>query len=112
VQTNIHEFLHEKRIEMNLSIQQLSKESGISASHISRIERGIRKPSPQTLEKLATPLKVDYITLLKIANLLDNPNNKCVDLEQILLQKTCIFREKQVPTHVKEKILALLKEYV
>ncbi|WCK57727.1 helix-turn-helix domain-containing protein (plasmid) [Aneurinibacillus sp. Ricciae_BoGa-3] len=108
----INDYLQERRIEMKLSIQQLSKESGISASHISRMERRLRNPSSQTLQQLSTPLGVDYITLLKVANLLDNPNSNCVNLEHILTNETCIFHEKEIPLPVKEKILSLLAEYV
>lgn len=107
--TNIHEFLQERRIEMKLSIQQLSQESGISASHISRMERGVRNPSPQTLEKLAVPLHVEYLTLLKVADLLESPQSNCVDLKKVLLNDICIFDDKEIPLVVKNKMLALLE---
>lgn len=106
--TTIHEYLQERRIEMKLSIQQLSQESGISASHISRMERGLRTPSPKTLEKLAPFLRVEYITLLKIANLLNNPQSNCVDFEKIIKDNVCVYREKEIPPYLKEKILELL----
>lgn len=106
--TNIHEFLQERRIEMKLSIQQLSQESGISASHISRMERGVRNPSPQTLEKLAVPLHVDYLTLLKVADLLESPQSNYVDLGKVLLNDMCVFDGKEVPVVIKNKVLALL----
>lgn len=106
--TSIHEFLQERRIEMKLSIQQLSKESGISASHISRMERGVRNPSPQTLEKLASPLNVEYITLLKVADLLEKPQSHCTDLEKVLLHEICIFKEREISSDLKQQILDLL----
>lgn len=106
--TNIHDFLQERRIEMKLSIQQLSQESGISASHISRMERGVRNPSPQTLDKLAVPLHVDYLTLLKVADLLESPQSNCVDLEKVLLNDICIYQDKQVPKAIRDKIMVLL----
>jgi transcriptional regulator with XRE-family HTH domain len=112
VNPNIHEYLQERRIEMKLSIQQLSKESGISASHISRMERGVRSPSPQTLEKLAIPLHVEYVTLLKVANLLESRQSNISDLEKVLLNDICIYHEREISSDVKEKILDLLNQYV
>ncbi|PLS19710.1 hypothetical protein CVD28_04670 [Bacillus sp. M6-12] len=108
--TTIHDFLQERRIEMKLSIQQLSKESGISASHISRMERGVRHPSPLTLEKLAIPLHVEYVTLLKVANLLESPQSNCVDLEKVLSEDICIYQDKQISETVKQKIIELLHQ--
>lgn len=97
---------------MNLSIQQLSDESAISASHISRIERGIRNPSPQTLKRLSEPLKVDYVTLLKLSNQLDNPKNECLDIEKALDEsKTWIFEGNEVPHSLKMKIHQLLIDF-
>ncbi|MED1802982.1 helix-turn-helix domain-containing protein [Brevibacillus porteri] len=56
------------RKERGLSIYKLAIESGISHSYISQLERGIKeKPSPEILEKLATPLNVPYMQLMRIA---------------------------------------------
>lgn len=107
----IHELLQEKRIEQQLSIQRLSRESGVSASHISRIESCKRKPSPQTLEKLSIPLKVDYITLLDFANLIQNPSTKDgLDIENLLLNEKCMFRGKELTNDTKNILLNILKE--
>lgn len=81
---NIHEFIQSSRIEQRLSIQELAKRSGVSASHISRIERGNRKPSPETLEKLAIHLKVDYVQLMEVAKLLEKKEKQIVHLEEVL----------------------------
>lgn len=82
--TNIHEFIQSCRIEQRLSIQELAKRSGVSASHISRIERSNRKPSPETLEKLAPHLNVEYVKLLEVANLLEKKEKQIVHLEEVL----------------------------
>lgn len=84
METTIHEFIQQSRIDQLLSIQELSKRSGVSASHISRIERANRKPSPETLEKLAPHLNVEYTTLLEVANLLEKKEKQVIHLEDVL----------------------------
>ncbi len=70
----IGEYIKKLREEKNLSINQLALYSGISAAHISRIERGLREPSPEILKKLAAALKVSYKDLMKTAGYLDIEN--------------------------------------
>ena len=41
---------------MSLTLQELATVSGISSSHLGRIERGERFPSARILRKIATPL--------------------------------------------------------
>lgn len=51
--------LNKIRKEKNLSIRELSKQSGVNASYISRLERGIdTKPGLEVIIKLSKPLKV------------------------------------------------------
>jgi transcriptional regulator with XRE-family HTH domain len=48
---NIGEYIKKIREEKELSINQLALYSNVSAAHISRIERGLREPSPEILKK-------------------------------------------------------------
>jgi len=108
--SNIHEFIRTARIEQQLSIQALSKLSGISASHISRIERSNRKPSADTLQKLAPHLQVEYDDLLKIANLLEEDKKRRIHLENILQEPSLYFEGSLLDSDTKERILAFLQE--
>ncbi|WCF11757.1 helix-turn-helix transcriptional regulator (plasmid) [Paenibacillus thiaminolyticus] len=81
---SIHEFIHSSRIELLMSIQELAERSGVSASHISRIEKGTRRPSPKTLKKLSPHLEVEYIQLLELANLIKKDEAEIVHLEKVL----------------------------
>lgn len=67
---NIGEYIKKIREEKGLSINQLALYSNVSAAHISRIERGLREPSPEILEKISEVLKVPYEELMKIAGYL------------------------------------------
>jgi transcriptional regulator with XRE-family HTH domain len=91
---NIHEYIQSCRIGQMLSIQELAKRSGVSASHISRVERADRKPSPETLEKLASHLQVEYVKLLEVANLLEKKERQTIHLEDIAKHpKLCLNGE-------------------
>jgi len=48
--------LRQQRVMMSLTLQQLSEMSGVSSSHLGRIERGERFPSAHILRKIAKPL--------------------------------------------------------
>lgn len=63
---NITKIIREQRKKMSLSLVQLSKISGVSISHLSRVEQGNRRPSIRTLEKIAKPLGFDLNELLII----------------------------------------------
>ena len=51
--------LRETRQHMRISIEELSKRSGISATHIGRIERFESDPTLTTMCKLAWGLRLD-----------------------------------------------------
>ena len=66
----IGEYLKKLRKKQNMTLESLQEKSGVSNSHISRIERGLREPSPDTLKKLSTALGADYADLMDIAGYL------------------------------------------
>jgi len=61
------EILKERRKVKGWTLMQLSSESGVSASHIGRTERGKHYPSAHVLTKLAKPLGFAETELLKLA---------------------------------------------
>jgi HTH-type transcriptional regulator, competence development regulator len=66
------EYIRSLRKKKDITINQLSLYSGISASQLSRIESGKRGiPKPPTIEKLANALKVDYAELMEKAGYID-----------------------------------------
>jgi len=62
--------IKEQRKKMSLSLKQLSEISGISISHLSRIEQGNRRPSIRTLQKIVKPLGFNLQELLVITGYL------------------------------------------
>ncbi len=72
---NIGQIIREQRKNIPLSLKQLSGLSGVSISHLGRIEQGLRQPSTRTLQKIAEPLGFDLYELLVIAgHLLPDPS--------------------------------------
>ena len=67
---NIGKVIREQRKRIPLSLKRLSKMSGVSLAHLSRIEKGQRSPSPHTLQLIAQPLGFDVNELLIIAGFL------------------------------------------
>jgi len=53
---NLGEVIRRQRVMMALTLHELAEKSGVSASHLGRIERGERFPSARTLRRIAKPL--------------------------------------------------------
>ncbi len=56
---NLGEVIRRQRAMMALTLAELAERSGVSASHLGRIERGERFPSARTLRRIARPLGFD-----------------------------------------------------
>lgn len=59
-----------RRMIMSLTLKELAAASDVSASHLSRIERGGRLPSAHTLRRIARPLSFGEGELFTLANFL------------------------------------------
>ncbi|MFH0769249.1 MAG: helix-turn-helix transcriptional regulator, partial [Chloroflexota bacterium] len=62
--------LKQQRISLQMTLLELTAKSGVSPSHIGRIERGERFPSARTLHKIAKPLGFDDNELFTLAGYL------------------------------------------
>jgi transcriptional regulator with XRE-family HTH domain len=76
---NISEIIKQRRISIPLTLSELGRNSGVSQSHIARIERGERLPSARALRKIAKPLGFKEEELFMLAGFLstssDNRDN-------------------------------------
>ena len=59
-----------RRVMIPLTLKELAAASGVSASHLGRIERGERFPSARILRKIAKPLGSEENELLTLAGYL------------------------------------------
>jgi len=67
---NLGRILKQQRIAVPLTLQELSTTSGVSSSHLGRIERGERFPSAHILRRIAKPLGFDEDELFTLAGFL------------------------------------------
>lgn len=62
--------LKQQRVAVSLTLRELTEKSGVSASHLGRIERGERFPSAHILKRIASPLGFEEEELLTLAGYL------------------------------------------
>ncbi|MFH1646635.1 MAG: helix-turn-helix transcriptional regulator [Chloroflexota bacterium] len=70
VNSDLGRILKQQRITVPLTLQELAAESGVSSSHLGRIERGERFPSARILRKIAKPLGFNEDELFTLAGFL------------------------------------------
>jgi len=78
---NIGKTIREQRKSIPLTLQQLSEMSGVSVAQLGRVEQGLRKPSPRTIQKISKPLGFDLDGLLTMAGFL-SPKESLFSEEQ------------------------------
>jgi transcriptional regulator with XRE-family HTH domain len=69
---DIGEFIRDLRRNARISLRQLAEQAGVSNPYLSQIERGLRKPSAEVLQQLATALRVSTPIMYLRAGLLDS----------------------------------------
>ena len=67
---NLGRIIKQRRVMMPLTLRELAAMSGVSASHVGRIERGERFPSASVLHRIAKPLGFDEDKLFILAGYL------------------------------------------
>ncbi|OGO30728.1 MAG: transcriptional regulator [Chloroflexi bacterium RBG_16_56_11] len=67
---DLGKILKQQRITVPLTLQELAAQSGVSSSHLGRIERGERFPSARILRKISRPLGFDEDELFTLAGFL------------------------------------------
>jgi transcriptional regulator with XRE-family HTH domain len=72
---NIGVIIKQRRLSIPLTLYELSSDSGVSQSHIGRIERGERLPSAHVLRKIAKPLGFEEEELFMLAGFLSGPSS-------------------------------------
>ncbi len=67
---HLGKIIKQRRVTVPLTLQELAALSGVSSSHLGRIERGERFPSARILRKIAKPLGFDEDELFTFAGYL------------------------------------------
>jgi transcriptional regulator with XRE-family HTH domain len=69
---NLGRIVKQRRVLISLTLGELSARSGVSASHLGRIERGERFPSARILRRITRPLGFDEGELFTLAGYLSS----------------------------------------
>jgi transcriptional regulator with XRE-family HTH domain len=64
-------FIREQRSNAEMSLRGLAAKAGISNPYLSQIERGLRKPSAEILQRVAQALRISAETLYVQAGILE-----------------------------------------
>jgi len=106
---DLAKILKQRRVMVPLTLQELAATSGVSASHLGRIERGERFPSAHTLRKIAKPLGSEESELLTLANYLSpQPSSETAEPSGRRLDPYVAAVLSQEPVEVQRAVIAIL----
>jgi transcriptional regulator with XRE-family HTH domain len=98
---DIGEFIRDLRRNARISLRQLADQAGVSNPYLSQIERGLRKPSAEVLQQLASALRVSTPLMYLRAGLLDAKEGQGV-LAAIAADTDLTVAQKQSLTQIYE----------
>jgi len=101
--------LRQQRVTRDLTLLALSKMSGVSSSHLGRIERGERFPSAHILRKIAKPLGLAEGELFTSASYLSpQPSAEAEKLSGRPLDPYVVAVLSQEPVEVQRAVAGIL----
>ncbi|GAB3144571.1 hypothetical protein GCM10027290_23180 [Micromonospora sonneratiae] len=94
-------FIRDLRRNAKISLRQLAEQAGVSNPYLSQIERGLRKPSAEVLQQLASALRVSTPVMYLRAGLLDDREGQGV-LAAIAADPDLTMAQKQSLSQIYE----------
>lgn len=94
-------FIRDLRRNAKISLRQLAQQAGVSNPYLSQIERGLRKPSAEVLQQLASALRVSTPVMYLRAGLLDDREGQGV-LAAIAADPDLTMAQKQSLSQIYE----------
>ena len=79
---NLGTVVKRQRNRLGLTLVDLADKSGVSISHLSRVEKAQRYPSANVLRKIAKPLGLEEKELFNLAGYLPTRQSTSPDLEK------------------------------
>ncbi len=93
---SLGDYLREQRVANKLSLRQLAEAAGVSNPYLSQIERGLRRPSADVLQAIASALRISAETLYVRAGILSPEDSDVRSVEQAVLADSGLSdRQKQ-----------------
>jgi transcriptional regulator with XRE-family HTH domain len=94
-------FIRDLRRNARISLRQLAEQTGVSNPYLSQIERGLRKPSAEVLQQIASALRVSTPVMYLRAGLLDAKDGQGV-LAAIAADPDLTIAQKQSLSQIYE----------
>ncbi len=88
-------YIRAQRSTAQISLRQLAKRAGVSNPYLSQVERGLRKPSAEILQQIATALRISAEALYVQAGILEQREGGAV-VDAVLADDDLDERQKQV----------------
>jgi transcriptional regulator with XRE-family HTH domain len=98
---DIGTFIRDLRQTAKISLRQLADKAGVSNPYLSQIERGLRKPSAEVLQQIASALRVSTPAMYLRAGLLDSEGQQGV-LAAIAVDPELTIAQKQSLSQIYE----------
>ena len=103
---SLGDFIATQRRAAEMSLRQLADRAGISNPYVSQIERGLRKPSAEVLNQIATALSVSAESLYSRAGILDPDEMRPTSVER------AVQTDPALTTAQKQALLSVYLEFV
>ena len=94
-------FIRDLRRNAQISLRQLAEQAGVSNPYLSQVERGLRKPSAEVLQQLASALRVSTPVMYLRAGLLEEKEGHGV-LTAIAADSELTIAQKQSLSQIYE----------
>jgi transcriptional regulator with XRE-family HTH domain len=98
---DIGSFIRDLRQTAKISLRQLADRAGVSNPYLSQIENGLRKPSAEVLQQIASALRVSTPAMYLRAGLLDSDGQPGV-LASIAADPELTIAQKQSLSQIYE----------
>lgn len=82
--TAIGKQVRSQRHSQGISLEELAFKAGLNAAHLGQIERGLRNPTIETLEKIAIALEVSFSSLIPTEELESPPSQSKTEQASVL----------------------------
>ncbi len=105
---DLGKILKQRRLMIPLTLSGLAVASGVSVSHLGRIERGERFPSAHTLRRIAKPLGFDEVELFSLAGFLPKPATVESEAQPGRLDPYVAAVLSQEPVEIQRAVVAIL----
>ena len=105
---DLGKIIRQRRLSVALTLGELSASSGVSPSHLGRIERGERFPSAHVLRRIASPLGLTESELFILAGYLAPPATKAERPSVEQLDPYVATALSQEPVEIQHTVVAIL----